>query len=159
MVLDRQQRADVAVQHEVRLVGALDGLGDLRVGGVDQVAHVAADGLLPARQGVDVSVNARVGGLGHVFPVFFHRVVAEEHVHLKWLFTERRIEEPSAAAGLATDEDGRDRGRVPAAVSGFLWPAPLPGGCRCRYAPSCLAVERRHPAAGHETRCRRRLPP
>jgi hypothetical protein len=79
--------------------------------------------------------------------------------HLKWLFTERRIEERPAAAGLATDEDGRDRGRVPAAFGGFPWPAPSPGGCRRRYAPSCLAVERPHPAARHETRRRRRLPP
>jgi hypothetical protein len=53
-----QQRADVAVLHEVRLAGALDRLGHLRVGGVDQVADLLADGLLPVGQGADVGVHS-----------------------------------------------------------------------------------------------------
>jgi len=48
----------LARQHEVRLPGAPDGLGHLRVGGMHQVADLAADGLLPAGQGIDVGVNA-----------------------------------------------------------------------------------------------------
>src|SRR5947208_4682360 len=47
VILRRQQRADVALEDEVWAVGALDGLAYLRVGGVDQIADLAADGLLP----------------------------------------------------------------------------------------------------------------
>ena len=65
VVLGRQQGTDVALQDEVRLPGSLDGLGDLGIGGVDQVADLAADGLLPVRQGIDVGVDARVRGVGH----------------------------------------------------------------------------------------------
>src|SRR5918999_734951 len=43
MVLGRQEGADVAFQHEVWLDGALDGLHDLRVRGVDQLANLPAD--------------------------------------------------------------------------------------------------------------------
>src|ERR1700730_3798633 len=68
VVLRRQQRADVALQHEVRPVGALDGFGYLRVRGVDQVADLAADGLLPIGQGVDVGIHARVGTVRHGEP-------------------------------------------------------------------------------------------
>jgi hypothetical protein len=46
-------------------VGALDGLGNLRVGGVDQLAHLAAEGVLPAGQGIDTGTDARVGGVCH----------------------------------------------------------------------------------------------
>lgn len=35
VVLCGQERVDVALQYEVRLTGALDGLGDFRVCGVD----------------------------------------------------------------------------------------------------------------------------
>src|SRR5262245_4604742 len=65
MILRRQQRTDVALQDEVRLSGALDGLVDLRVGRVDKVPDLTADGTLPAGQGIDVRVHARVGGVGH----------------------------------------------------------------------------------------------
>src|SRR5215211_8392280 len=65
VVLGRQQGANVALQDEVGLAGPLDGLGHLRVGGMDQLADLAADGLLPVGQGVDVGVDARVGGPGH----------------------------------------------------------------------------------------------
>jgi hypothetical protein len=68
MVPGRQQGADVALEHEVRAVAELDRLGDLGVGGVDQLADLAADGLLPVGQGVDVGVDAWVGGVGHGRP-------------------------------------------------------------------------------------------
>ena len=42
-----QQGADVAVKHEVRLLGAFDGFDHLLVGGVNRGMHLAADGLLP----------------------------------------------------------------------------------------------------------------
>ncbi len=57
--------ADVALEDEVRTVRALDGFGHLGVGGVDQFAGLAADGLLPTGQRSDVGVNARVGGVCH----------------------------------------------------------------------------------------------
>jgi hypothetical protein len=39
--------ADVALQHEVRPVSALDGFRNVSVGGVDQFANLEADSLLP----------------------------------------------------------------------------------------------------------------
>ena len=65
VVLRRQQRADVALQYEVRTVGAFDRFGNLVVGRVDEIANLAADGLLPIGQGIDVGVNTRVGSVGH----------------------------------------------------------------------------------------------
>src|SRR5207248_9619900 len=65
VVLRRQQGANVAVQHEVRTVSAFDGLGDLWVGCVDQLAHLAANGLLPGGQAGDIGVNAWIGYIGH----------------------------------------------------------------------------------------------
>src|SRR5262249_27384626 len=65
VILGGQQRADVALQHEVRMVGALDGFCNLWVGGADQLANLAADGLLPNGQGIDVGVNPWVGGVSH----------------------------------------------------------------------------------------------
>ena len=65
MVLGRQQGADVALEDEVRAVGELDGLGDLRIGGVHQITDLAADGLLPVRQGIDVGVDAWISTVGH----------------------------------------------------------------------------------------------
>src|ERR1043165_807551 len=47
VVLGRQQGADVALKHEVGTVGALDGFAHVWVGGVDQLANLAADLLLP----------------------------------------------------------------------------------------------------------------
>jgi hypothetical protein len=49
---------NAALQDEAGAVGALDGLVDLRVGGVDQLAHLAADGLLAAGKGIDTDVDA-----------------------------------------------------------------------------------------------------
>src|SRR5262249_1161058 len=44
------ERADVAIQREVRSVRALDRLDDVRIGGVDEVAHATADVLLPGEK-------------------------------------------------------------------------------------------------------------
>lgn len=63
VVLSRQQRADVSHKHEVRTAGVLDRLGHFWVGGVDQIAHLAADRLLPIGQGLDVGVNTWIGGV------------------------------------------------------------------------------------------------
>ena len=65
VVLRRQQCADVALQNEVGAVGELDRLGDLRVGGVDQVSDLVADVLLPGGQGVDVRVDSGLAGGCH----------------------------------------------------------------------------------------------
>jgi len=67
MVLRRQQGGDVALENEVWTVGAFDGLGDLWICGVDQIADLMTDGLLPVGQGIDVDINARVGVVGHGF--------------------------------------------------------------------------------------------
>ena len=60
MVLRGEQGADVALKHEIRLAGALDGFCYLGVGGVDQCANFAADLLLPGRKGIDVGVDPRI---------------------------------------------------------------------------------------------------
>ena len=60
VILGGQQRADVALQHEVGLHLPFDRLLELRVGGVDEVADLMADGLLPAGQRIDVLVDARI---------------------------------------------------------------------------------------------------
>src|SRR5450631_2675683 len=65
VVPGRQQSADVALQDEVRLDAALDGLGDLWVGAVDQVADLSADPPLPRGQCIDVGVDAAVRGVAH----------------------------------------------------------------------------------------------
>src|SRR5947209_3984784 len=64
MVLCPEQRTDVAVQREVGLSGPFDGLDDVGVGSVHQVSHPATDVLLPAREGLDVLVDSRVGLVG-----------------------------------------------------------------------------------------------
>jgi hypothetical protein len=50
VVLGRQEGADVALQHDGRRDGALDGLNDPRARGVDRLADLAADRLLPLGQ-------------------------------------------------------------------------------------------------------------
>src|SRR5439155_3534386 len=65
VVFGSQQRADVSLQHKVRLDGAFDRLLDLRVGGMDQFPDLLTDGLLPGRQRVDVIIDTRVRGEGH----------------------------------------------------------------------------------------------
>src|SRR6266700_2625211 len=54
VVLGGEQRADVSLEYEVGLHGALDRLGQLRVGSVDQVAQTLAKLPLPWWQRVDV---------------------------------------------------------------------------------------------------------
>src|SRR5258708_823913 len=60
MILRSEQRADVAMQRKIGLLGALDGLGHLRVGGVHQISHLTANLLLPARERLNVFVDAGV---------------------------------------------------------------------------------------------------
>ena len=55
-----EQRADVALEDEVGLHRAFDHLGHLGVGGVDQVAPLLADLLLPLRESGNVVIDARV---------------------------------------------------------------------------------------------------
>ena len=64
MILRSKPRADVAMQRKVGLLGALDGLGHLRVGGMHQISHLAAHLLLPARERSNVVVDAGVGRVG-----------------------------------------------------------------------------------------------
>jgi len=65
MVLRREQRDDVALEHEVRLDGPLDRLLDLGVGLVDDVPNLPADPPLPVRQGIDVGVDTGILHVGH----------------------------------------------------------------------------------------------
>ena len=64
MILRSQQRADVAIQRKIGLLCALDGLGHVRVGGMHQISHLAANILLPARESSNVFVDAGVGLVG-----------------------------------------------------------------------------------------------
>src|SRR5216684_8256126 len=43
MILRSQQRADVAMQRKIGLLGALDGLGHLRISGMHQISHLATN--------------------------------------------------------------------------------------------------------------------
>ncbi len=61
MILRSEQCADVAIQRKIGLPGALDGLGHVRVGGVYQISHLAANILLPARECSNIFVDAGVG--------------------------------------------------------------------------------------------------
>src|SRR5207249_5397171 len=65
VVLRRQKRADVALQHEIRTVRALDRFDNVFVGGVDQLADFATNRLLPIGQRIDVCVNTRIGRVGN----------------------------------------------------------------------------------------------
>ena len=47
MILCRQKGADVALEDEIRPVGALDGFGHLGIGRVNELADLATDELLP----------------------------------------------------------------------------------------------------------------
>ena len=64
MIPGSQQRADVTMQCKIGLPGALDGLGHLWVGDMHQLSHLAAHLLLPARERLNVVVDARVGLVG-----------------------------------------------------------------------------------------------
>src|SRR5256886_3242771 len=61
MILRSEQRAYVAMQRKIGLLCALDSLGHLRVGGMHQISHLAANLLLPARESMNVFVDAGVG--------------------------------------------------------------------------------------------------
>jgi len=61
MVFGGEQGADVALEHEVRLVCALDGFCYLGVGNVNQCANLAADLLLPGRKFIDVGLDSWIG--------------------------------------------------------------------------------------------------
>ena len=60
MVPGREQRADVAVEDEVRLHRALDRLLDVRIGGVDHAAQLRTELLLPLREAGEVAVDPGV---------------------------------------------------------------------------------------------------
>ncbi len=49
VIAGREQRTDVASQHEIWLLRPLDGFRDFRVGRVDQIADLVAEVLLPVR--------------------------------------------------------------------------------------------------------------
>lgn len=66
VILGREERANVAVKHEVRELGALDGFDHLWVGGVDEVANLATDCFLPRGERDDIGVNARIVGITRV---------------------------------------------------------------------------------------------
>ena len=61
MILRCEQRAYVAIQRKIGLLCALDSLGHVRVGGMHQISHLAAKILLPARERMNVVVDAGVG--------------------------------------------------------------------------------------------------
>ncbi len=65
MVLGREQRADVPFENKVRLLGALDCLGDTRICRMDEIANTAADCLLPVRKCRDIGVNSGIGHKSH----------------------------------------------------------------------------------------------
>src|SRR6478672_6216796 len=72
MVFRGEQGANVALKHEVRLARALDSLCYLRVGLVDRGAHLAANILLPRRNGLDVGINSWIGHMFHGFRLRCH---------------------------------------------------------------------------------------
>ena len=61
MILRPQQCAYIAIQRKIWLLCALDSLGHVRVGGMHQISHLAANILLPARESMNVFVDAGVG--------------------------------------------------------------------------------------------------
>ena len=68
MVLRGQQGADVALQHEIRTIRALDRFDDLGIGRVNQLADLPADGLLPLGKRLDVRVDTLVRRVRHGDP-------------------------------------------------------------------------------------------
>jgi hypothetical protein len=61
VVLSRQKRACGAIEHEVGLHGPLDSLGHLGIGGVNEIAQLAADRVLLVGEQFDVDVDPVVG--------------------------------------------------------------------------------------------------
>ena len=66
VILGAHERANVAVHHKVGILAALDGFANRGVNAMDQLAHLAADALLPLRQPCDIGVDARVRRIRHV---------------------------------------------------------------------------------------------
>ena len=60
MILCGEQGADVSFEHEVGLHAPLDSLDNLGIGGVDKVANLLTDLLLPLGQRLDVGVHPRI---------------------------------------------------------------------------------------------------
>ena len=60
VVLGGEEGAHVAVEREVRLNAAFDGLFDVGFGFVDEIAQLTADVALPVREGAEVGVDSRV---------------------------------------------------------------------------------------------------
>ena len=71
VVLGREQRADVAVEDEVRLDGSLDRLLDVGIGGMHKVPHPRADLLLPLGKPVEVGVDPGVLDVRHAITLRF----------------------------------------------------------------------------------------
>src|SRR5437868_1751755 len=64
VILGGEQRADVALEDEVRLHAAFDRLDDFRVGAVDQIAELLAELLLPVGQPRDIAIDSRIALIG-----------------------------------------------------------------------------------------------
>lgn len=84
MTLRPEQRADVALKHKVGLLRALDRLGDLRIGGVNEIPDLATELLLPIGQGFDVRIDARIGRVRlHADSISVHRLLQVDLVSRK----------------------------------------------------------------------------
>jgi len=66
MILGGQECADIAMQDEIRLGGALDRLGHLGVGSMNEIAHLLTDRSLPRREAIDVRLYSRVSAVRHL---------------------------------------------------------------------------------------------
>ena len=60
VIFGRQQRADVAVEHEVRLNRTLNRLLNLRISGMDQIAEITTELGLPIRKPIDEYVDTTI---------------------------------------------------------------------------------------------------
>ena len=65
VVLGSKQGADIALQYKVGLACALDGFGNVGVGGVNEFADLFADCLLPIGERVNVIIHAWVYSIIH----------------------------------------------------------------------------------------------
>src|SRR5215217_9439544 len=69
MIFRGKQCADVSVQHEVRLDPPLDRFGHFRICGMDKIANLHADLLLPHRKRVNVRVDSWIFLIRHSQPL------------------------------------------------------------------------------------------
>jgi hypothetical protein len=65
VVLRGQQRADVALEHEIGLHPPLNGLFDFRINSMHKITDLLADDLLPLGERVDVLVDPRILLISH----------------------------------------------------------------------------------------------